>query len=70
MAWDLNALLAATTLFVGGHFLLSSDPLRSRLVAALGETLFRRVYGLIMLAAFAFMLLAYREAPWMPVWRP
>jgi len=70
MAWDLNALLAATTLFVGGHFLLSSDPLRSRLVAALGETLFRRVYGLIMLAAFAFMLLAYREAPWMPVWTP
>jgi uncharacterized membrane protein len=70
MNWDLNALLAATSLFVGGHFLLSSDPLRERLVGAFGEAMFRGTYSLVMLAAFALMLFAYREAPWIPLWSP
>jgi uncharacterized membrane protein len=64
---DLNALLAATLLFVGGHFLLSGDPLRSRLVGILGETLFRGFYSLVMLAAFAAMLVSYGEAPRTPL---
>ena len=67
---DLNALLAATLLFVGGHFLLSGDPLRSRLVEILGETLFRGFYSLVMLAAFAAMLVSYGEAPKTPLWSP
>lgn len=70
MDWDLNALLAATSLFVGGHFLLSSDPLRERLVAGLGDALFRGAYSLVMLAAFVFMLIAYGEAPWVSLWSP
>lgn len=70
MGWDLNALLAATLLFVGGHFLLSGDPLRSRLVAMLGEPLFRGVYSLVMLVSFVLMLVAYGEAPWTPLWSP
>ena len=67
---DLNALLAATSLFVGGHFLLSSDPLRPRLVAALGDRMFRGLYSLVVLVAFALMLAAYADAPWVAIWTP
>lgn len=67
---DLNALFAATLLFVGGHFLLSGEPLRPRLVDALGDTLFRGFYSLVMLAAFAAMLITYGDAPRTPLWSP
>lgn len=67
---DLNALLAATSLFVGGHFLLSGDLLRSRLMAILGEPLFRGLYSLVMLVAFTAMLVSYGDAPWTPLWSP
>jgi uncharacterized membrane protein len=67
---ELNALLAATLLFVGGHFLLSGEPLRARLLGILGETLFRCFYSLVMLAAFVAMLAAYGAAPQAPVWSP
>ncbi len=67
---DLNALFAATLLFVGGHFLLSGAPLRSRLVEILGETLFRGIYSLVMLVAFAAMLVSYGEAPRTALWTP
>jgi uncharacterized membrane protein len=66
----LNALFAATLVFVGGHFLLSSEPLRGRLVESLGDGMFRGLYGLVMLAAFAAMLAAYGAAPQTPVWSP
>ncbi len=66
----LNALFAATLFFVGGHFLLSSEPLRSRLVESLGGGVFRVGYSLVMLAAFAAMLAAYGAAPETPVWSP
>jgi uncharacterized membrane protein len=66
----LNALFAATLVFVGGHFLLSSEPLRARLVESLGDGMFRGLYGLVMLAAFAAMLAAYGAAPQTPVWSP
>jgi uncharacterized membrane protein len=66
----LNALFAATLLFVGCHFLLSGDTLRSRLVDILGDTLFRGFYSLAMLAAFAAMLAAYGAAPRSPIWSP
>jgi uncharacterized membrane protein len=67
---DLNALFAATLFFVGGHFLLSSEPLRARLVEVLGDAVFRVGYSLVMLAAFAAMLAAYGAAPQTPVWSP
>jgi len=67
---DLNALFAATLLFVGGHFLLSGEPLRARLVDLLGDGLFRGLYSLIMLAALAAMIVIYGEAPRAPVWTP
>lgn len=67
---ELNALFGATLLFVGGHFLLSSDLLRPRLVEKLGDSPFRGLYALVMLGAFAGMVLAYDAAPRDPVWFP
>ncbi len=67
---ELNALFGTTLVFVGGHFLLSSELLRPRLVEMLGDSLFRGLYTLVMLGAFAAMLLAYGAAPRDPVWFP
>ena len=66
----LNSLLAATVLFVGGHFLLSSDTLRPRLMGLLGERGFRAAYSLAVFAALMWMVLTYRAAPQIPVWTP
>ena len=67
---DLNALFAATLVFVGGHFLLSSELLRPRLVSILGEAAFRGLYAVAMLAAFVAMVICYDAAPRAPVWSP
>lgn len=66
----LDSLLAATAVFVGGHFILSSKPVRRPLVRALGEQVFRLVYSLAALAALAWMLAAYGAAPYVSVWEP
>ena len=66
----LNNLLAATVFFVGGHFLLSSDTLRPRLMGLLGEWGFRAAYSLAVFAALMWMVGAYRAAPATPVWTP
>jgi len=64
----LNDLLFATATFVGGHFLLSSLPVRRPAVARLGEGPFRGLYSLAVGVAFAWMLLAYGQASDVPVW--
>jgi len=70
MTGTLNALVAAAVLFVGGHFLLSSTALRAQLVRSLGAQHFRGLYSLVVLAAFVWLLLAYREAPFLAIWEP
>ncbi len=60
---SLNALLAAATLFVGGHFLLSSTPLRGKLIQRLGDGFFRLLYAAVALGSFLWMILAYAGAP-------
>lgn len=67
---ELADLSAATAAFVFGHFVLSAQPMRGELVERLGEGRFRGLYSLFALAAFAWMLLAYRAAPWIAVWEP
>jgi uncharacterized membrane protein len=54
-------LLAACTAFVGSH-LIMSHPLRGPMVKALGDKGFLGVYSLISLAAFVWMVLAFRAA--------
>ena len=55
------AVLIAAALFVGTHFLLS-HPLRSPLVAALGEKGFLGLYSLVAFATLGAMVWAYRSA--------
>lgn len=66
----LDSLIAATALFVAGHFLLSSRPLRRPLVNAMGEQVFLGIYSVLALAAFVWMLAAYGAAPHLTVWSP
>jgi len=70
MTGSLNALIAATAVFVCGHFLLSSQPLRAPLVRLLGQNGFLPLYSLAIAAAFLWMLAAYRAAPAYEIWTP
>ncbi len=66
----LDSLIAATAVFVAGHFILSSRPLRHPLRRVLGERLFLAVYSIAAAAAFIWMLSAYGAAPGLAVWAP
>jgi uncharacterized membrane protein len=68
MIGGLNALFAATVLFVGGHFLLSSLPVRMALVGKLGETRFLTFYSVAMVAVFVWMILAFINTPVDTMW--
>ena len=70
MTGSLDALIAATAVFVFGHFLLSSRPLRAPLVRAFGQGGFLPLYSVLIAAAFLWMLAAYRAAPDTQVWAP
>lgn len=65
---DLISLAFATLAFVGGHFLLSSAPVRGPLAGLLGEGPFRGAYSLLMFAALYWMIAAYLAAPVIPIW--
>ena len=65
-----DILFAATVAFVGGHFLLTSAPVRSGLVGKVGEKAFLGYYSLIIIALFVWMLFAYRDAPLEILWDP
>ena len=64
----MGSLLLAMLGFVAGHFLLSVPPVRSRLVAVLGEKGFLGVYSLLMVAFLAWAVMAYRGAPAVVLW--
>lgn len=68
MTGGLEHLFAATVAFVGGHFLLSSSPIRATLVSQFGERLFLTLYSAVMAILFAWMLFAYGDAPFEAIW--
>lgn len=70
MIGTLDSLIAATAVFVAGHFLLSSRPLRVLLVKAFGERGFRAAYSLGAIVALVWMVKAYGAAPTVEVWAP
>lgn len=70
MTGSINALFAATVLFVGGHFLLSSLAVRRPLVSRLGDSGFRVLYSLFAAVTFVWMVVAYGDAPLLEVWTP
>ena len=67
---SLNALFLATVVFVGGHFLLSSLPVRKVIVNRIGDGGFRGLYTIVAGASFVWMLFAYGAAPYAEVWVP
>ncbi|MBI1965372.1 MAG: NnrU protein [Betaproteobacteria bacterium] len=63
----MTTLLAATAVFLLMHF-VPSTPLRPVLVKAIGEWPYRGLYSLVALAALAWMISAYADAPREPLW--
>jgi uncharacterized membrane protein len=70
MIGSLDTLVAATVLFVAGHFLLSSPPARRAMTELLGTQGYRIAYSVVALAAFVWMLRAYAAAPLVALWDP
>jgi uncharacterized membrane protein len=63
----MGLLALATVVFIATHF-VPSTPLRSGLVAALGEKGYLGFYSVIALAALGWMIWAYARAPYERVW--
>ena len=55
-------LCLATLVFVGGHFLFSSTPLRGVVVGRIGEGPFRGIYSVVALASIVWMSSSYNDA--------
>ena len=66
---SLRAIASATLVFVLGHIGLSSLTLRRPLIQRLSEKGFQGIYSLLVLAAFVWMIFAYRAAPYVELWR-
>jgi uncharacterized membrane protein len=64
MVW----LVAASLFLLLSHFGIASSSLRATLARTLGERLYIRLYSVLTLAAFAWLILAYREAPTRVLW--
>jgi uncharacterized membrane protein len=61
-------LILALAAFIGTHFLMS-HPLRASMAKALGEKGFMGVYSLVSFATFAWIIMAFRAAPFSePLW--
>ena len=68
MNTDLLSLALATLAMTGGHFALSSAGIRRPLVRMIGESIFRAVYSILMIAALVWMIRAYNAAPYERIW--
>jgi uncharacterized membrane protein len=63
----MTSLVAATALFLLTHF-VPSTPLRGVLVRAMGEWPYRGLYSAVALVTLGWMIIAYRAAPYEPLW--
>ncbi len=70
MSHALLSLVIAGVAFFGSHTLLSSTRLRGSLRDQIGEQGFLLIYSLTGLVTFAWFVLAYARAPFIPVWTP
>ncbi|MEW6036856.1 MAG: NnrU family protein [Pseudomonadota bacterium] len=61
-------LALAMLFFVGIHFIISGTRLRDRLVAYRGEKAFRAAFSVLSLLALAWVIYAYRQAPYVETW--
>ena len=60
--------IVAALVFTGSHLALSHPPIRSRLIAGLGERLFRAIYSLVAVGGLTWLVMAYNRAPHMEIW--
>ncbi len=68
MIGTIESLALAVAAFVGGHFILSSLPVRQGLIGLAGENGFRGLYSLFALGSFTWTLYAYGAAPYVELW--
>lgn len=68
MVGTTQALLLAVSVFVGGHFFLSSVPVRTVVIKALGVNGFRLLYSALAVFGFAWTIAAYGAAPLNELW--
>lgn len=68
MTGSIAALLIASVLFVGSHFVLAGPPVRAAIVGRLGEQPFLGLYSLVSIVLLVWMVLAWRDAPYVELW--
>ncbi len=61
-------LITAALFLIGTHFGIASTGLRVELVARIGEATYRAVYSLLAIVALAWLVMAWRMAPVVPLW--
>ena len=64
----MNSLICATALFLGLHWFISGSPLRNLIVSAIGETPFKAIFSILVLASLTWMVIAYGDAEHQPTW--
>lgn len=62
MTETMMTLLFAMIAFVGGHFILSSLPVRHVVIAQIGVGGFRSLYSMLSLVGFAWVIFSYSDA--------
>jgi uncharacterized membrane protein len=63
----MTSMSLAAVFWLGLHFVVAG-PLRLPLVKKLGERLFRGIFSLLSIAGLGWFIVAYRVAPWVPLW--
>jgi len=66
---NIFALVASTLIFVFGHLVLSSIPVRRIFERRLGVKIFQLIYSVLALSSVIWMELSYRAAPYVEVFR-
>jgi len=61
--------MSLAALFWLGLHLIVAGPLRSPLVDKLGENVYRGIFSLLSIAGLVWFVVAYRNAPWVPLWQ-
>lgn len=61
-------LFVAALFFVGTHLGIGATPLRAELIERIGLGRYRALYSLVAIAAFVWLVMAYRAAPYRPLW--
>jgi uncharacterized membrane protein len=63
----MTPILLAAAFWLSLH-LIAAGSLRTRLVGALGERLYRSIFSLLTIVGLAWFVVVYPAAPWVPLW--